>query len=221
MDFERARLNMIEQQIRPWDVLDQDVLDLLMVVKREDFVPPAWRAMAFTDMDVPLILDGKPTGESMFAPKLEARLLQQLSVRRHEHALEIGTGSGYLAALLAHRARRVVSCEIHEGLAAFGRENLRRAGVRNAVVEQCNGARPPGNARFDVIVLAGSVPFVPKDLLMRLNQGGRLVAIVGEAPAMTAQLLTRTAEDAFTTEGLFETSAKPLAGFPQKERFVF
>jgi protein-L-isoaspartate(D-aspartate) O-methyltransferase len=119
----------------------------------------------------------------MFAPKLEARLLQQLSVRRHEHALEIGTGSGYLAALLAHRARRVVSCEIHEGLAAFGRENLRRAGVRNAVVEQCNGARPPGNDRFDVIVLAGSVPFVPKDLLMRLNQGGRLVAIVGEAPA--------------------------------------
>ena len=157
----------------------------------------------------------------MFAPKLEARLLQQLSVRRHEHALEIGTGSGYLAALLAHRARRVVSCEIHEGLASFGRENLRRAGVRNAVVETCNGVRPPGNDRFDVIVLAGSVPFVPKDLLMRLNPGGRLIAIVGEAPAMTAQLLTRTAEDAFTTEGLFETSAKPLVGFPQKERFVF
>jgi protein-L-isoaspartate(D-aspartate) O-methyltransferase len=221
MDFERARFNMIEQQIRPWEVLDQDVLDLLSVVKREDFVPPAWRAMAFTDMEIPLIVDGKPTGETLFAPKLEARVLQHLAVRRHEHALEVGTGSGYMAALLAHRARRVLTCEIHPGLAAFGAENLRRAGVRNVATDLCNGANPPGTDRFDVIALSGAVSFVPDSLLQRLNLGGRLLAIVGEAPAMTAQLITRTAENAFTTEGLFEISAKPLRDFPQKARFVF
>ncbi len=221
MDFERARYNMIEQQIRPWDVLDQDVLDLLMVVKREDFVPPAWRAMAFTDMDIPLILDGKPTGEALFSPKLEARLLQQLMVRRHEHVLEVGTGSGYMAALLAHRARRVVSYEIHPGLAAFGRDNLARAGVRNASVVPGNGALPADADRFDVIVLSGSVPFVPPGLLERLAIGGRMAAIVGDAPAMTAQIITRTDEQAFSTENQFETSAKPLRDFPQKERFTF
>ena len=221
MDFERARLNMIEQQIRTWDVLDQDILDLLMVVKREEFVPAAWRAMAFTDMDIPLTLPEGPTGESMFPPKLEARVLQHLAVRRHEHVLEVGTGSGYLAALLAHRARRVLSCEIHPGLAAFGTANLRRAGVRNATVETADGAHPPGNDPFDVIVLAGSVGIVPHDLLARLNPGGRLFAIVGQAPAMTAQLITRTGDNAFTTENLFETDARRLRGFPEKERFVF
>ncbi len=221
MDIERARFNMIEQQIRPWDVLDQDVLDLLTVVKREEFVPAAWRAMAFTDMEVPLVLDGKPTGESMFTPRLEARLMQHLAVRRHEHALEIGTGSGYFAALLAHRARRVLSCEIHPGLAAFGSDNLRRAGIRNVAVETTNGARPPGNDRFDVIVLAGSVSFVPADLLERLNVGGRMAAVVGDAPAMSAQIITRTGPATFSAETLFEIVLKRLSGFPEKERFAF
>jgi len=221
MDFERARFNMIEQQIRPWEVLDQDVLNLFSLLRREDFVPPAWRAMAFTDMEVPLVLDGAPTGECMFPPRLEARLLQSLAPRRHEHVLEVGTGSGFMAALLAQRARRVLSLEIHEGLAAFGRENLRRAGVRNVAVEVGNGARPPGTERFDAIVLSGSVPFVPEALLERLNPGGRLIAIVGEEPAMTARLITRTGETGFADEGLFETVARPLKGFPQKARFVF
>jgi protein-L-isoaspartate(D-aspartate) O-methyltransferase len=221
MDFERARFNMIEQQIRPWEVLDQDVLNLFSTLRREDFVPPAWRSMAFTDMEVPLVLDSGPTGECMFPPRLEARLLQALAPRRHEHVLEIGTGSGFMAALLASRARRVLSLEIHEGLAAFGRENLRRAGMRNVAVEVGNGAQPPGTDAFDAIVLSGSVAFVPEVLLGRLAPGGRLIAIVGAEPAMTARLYTRTADDAYAEEGLFETVVQPLKGFPRKERFVF
>jgi len=222
MDFERARFNMVEQQIRPWDVLDQDVLDLLFVVKREDFVPPAYRAMAFTDMEVPLVVDGVRTGEAMFHPRVEARLLQALAVKKHEHVLEVGTGSGYMAALLAHRARHVVTCEIHPGLAAFGRANLERAGVRNVVAEQRDGSRPPaGDKQFDVVVLSGSVPFVPDAFLRCLSMGGRLVAIVGEAPVMEAQLVTRTGENGFAAVDLFETSARTLSGFPARERFRF
>ncbi|GAA4413206.1 protein-L-isoaspartate O-methyltransferase family protein [Quisquiliibacterium transsilvanicum] len=221
MDFERARYNMVEQQIRPWDVLDQEVLDLLLVVRREDFVPPAYRAIAFVDMEVPLLIDGARTGECMLSPKVEARLLQNLSVRRHEHVLEIGAGSGHMAALLAHRARHVVSCEIHPGLAAFARVNLDRAGVRNAVVEQRDGAQPAGPASYEVILLSGSVPFVPEALLHRLTIGGRLAAVVGDAPAMEAQLITRTGPDSFTAETLFETVAPRLHGFPEKDAFRF
>lgn len=221
MDFERARYNMVEQQIRPWDVLDQEVLDLLFVVRREEFVPPAYRAIAFTDMEVPLVVDGVRTGESMLSPKMEARLLQNLAVRRHEHVLEIGAGSGYMAALLAHRARQVVSCEIHPGLAAFARANLERAGVRNVRVEERDGSRLRATDTCDVILLSGSVPFVPETLLNRLPVGGRLAAIVGDAPAMEAQLITRTGPDSFAAETLFETVAPRLHGFPEKDGFRF
>ena len=221
MDFERARFNMVEQQIRPWDVLDQEVLDLLFVVKREEFVPSAYRALAFTDMEIPLVADGKPTGESMLAPKVEARLLQALGVRKHEHVLEVGAGSGYMAALLSHRARHVVTCEIQAPLAAFARANLERAGVRNVRVECLDASTPPGSAQFEVIVLSGSVPFVPDALLQRLAPGGRLAAIVGEQPVMVAQVVTRTGQNSFAAENLFDTSAKPLVNFPQKDRFRF
>jgi protein-L-isoaspartate(D-aspartate) O-methyltransferase len=221
MDFERARFNMVEQQIRPWNVLDQEVLDLLFVVKREDFVPPAYRAMAFTDMEIPLALEGKPTGENMLAPRVEARLLQALKLRKHEHVFEVGTGSGYMAALLAHRARHVVSCEIHAGLAGFAKANLERAGIRNVTVETRNGALPSGGSRFEAIVLSGSVPFVPQDMLQRLAVGGRMVAIVGEAPVMNAQLITRSTETGFAAENLFETSTKALVGFPSRDTFRF
>jgi len=221
MDFERARFNMVEQQIRPWEVLDQEVLDLLFVVKREDFVPPAYRAMAFTDMEIPLVVAGANTGESMLTPKVEARLLQNLAIKRHEHVLEVGTGSGYMAALLAHRARHVVTSEIHGGLAQFARANLERAGVRNVVAEHRDGSQPPANNQFEAIVLSGSVPFVPDAFLQRLSIGGRLTAIVGEAPIMEAQLITRTDENSFSVVNLFETAAKPLAGFPRKEKFRF
>ena len=221
MDFERARYNMVEQQIRPWDVLDQEVLDLLFTVRREDFVPQACRALAFTDTEIPLVIDGENTGETMLEPKVEARLLQALAVRRHEHVLEVGAGSGYMAALLAHRARHVMSYEIRPELAKFARANLERAGVRNVLVERGNGAEPSGNARFEVIVLSGSVPYVPEAMLQRLSVGGRLAAIVGEDPAMEAQVITRTTEQSFSAVKLFETSAKPLTGFPSKSQFTF
>ena len=219
--IEKARFNMVEQQIRPWDVLDQDVLDLMLSIRREDFVPAPYRAMAFTDMEIPLLVDGKHTGEAMFAPRVEARLLQALAVRKHEHVLEVGTGSGFMAALLAHRARHVTTREIHPGLATFGRANLDKAGVRNVVVEQRDGSQLGTGGHFDVILLSGAVSFVPDAFLQRLSVGGRLLAIVGNAPVMEAQLITRTADSSFAAENLFETLAKPLSGFPVKDRFRF
>lgn len=221
MDFERARFNMVEQQIRPWDVLDQDVLDLMLTIRREDFVPPAYRALAFTDMEIPLVVDGERTGENMLAPKVEARLLQALAIKKHEHALEIGTGSGFMAALLAHRARHVVTREIHPALASFGRANLERAGLRNVVVEQRDGSDLGTGGHFDAILLSGAVAFVPDAFLQRLSVGGRLAAIVGEAPVMEAQLITRTSDSSFAAENLFETLTRPLIGFPAKDRFRF
>lgn len=221
MDFEHARFNMIEQQIRPWDVLDQDVLDLLFVVRREDYVPATYRRLAFTDMEIPIVVGGQPTGEVMLAPKVEARLLQTATVHRHENVLEIGAGSGYMAALLAHRARHVITCEIHPDLALFAGENLKQGGVANVTVEPGNGLELAAGNRFDVIMLSGSVPFVPESLLEQLNPGGRLVAIVGELPMMVAQVITRIDDLQFSTESLFDTVAKPLLRFPQKEKFYF
>lgn len=224
MDIEQARFNMVEQQIRPWDVLDQEVLDLLFMVKREDFVPPLYRALAFTDTEIPLTIDGAATGERMFTPKMEARLLQALAVRKHEMVLEVGAGSGYMAALLAQRTQRVVSLEIEPMLAKFAAENLRRNGILNVSVEQRSGGDPAaavGDSRFDVIMLSGSVPFVPEAWLQRLNVGGRLAAIVGDEPAMVAQLITRLSDTTFETEGLFDTSVARLSGFPRKPQFSF
>ena len=222
MDIERARFNMIEQQIRPWNVLDQDVLDLLSVVHREDFVPPAYRGMAFVDMEVPLTVGGHATGEFMLAPKVEARILQELGVRRHESVLEIGAGSGHMAALLAHRARHVDTLEIDAGLVRFATENLARAGVTNVTVRQADGSDPNGNLpSYDVIVLSGSVPVVPERLLAKLNAGGRLVAIVGDEPVMHAAIVSRAQGGGFTTRLLFETVARPLRGFVGRSAFRF
>ncbi len=216
MDFERARFNMIEQQIRPWDVLDQDVLDLLGAVKREDFVPAAYRSLAFTDMDIPL-----PGGESMLSPKLEGRLLQELSVRKHEWVLEVGTGSGYFAALLGHRSAHVLSLEIHPDLAETAQHNLRQAGVMNATVRCMDASKelPPGE--FDAIVLSGSVAQIPDALVQRLKPGGRLCAIVGQAPMMRAQLLSRTGALESKVVDLFDTMAPRLHGFPDVPHFRF
>jgi len=222
MDIERARFNMIEQQIRPWSVLDQGVLDLLEVVRREEFVPPAWRAMAFTDMEIPLTAGGRATGETMLSPKVEARLLQELAVRKTESVLEIGTGSGYMAALLAHRGRHVDTLEIDADLARFGADNLARAGIGNVSVRHADGSDPAGNLpNYDVIVLSGSVSAVPEFLLGRLNPGGRMAAIVGELPVMQAQLLTRGQGPGVGTRVLFETVAAALHGFPSRSRFRF
>lgn len=219
MDVEHARYNMVEQQIRTWQVHDADVLDTLSSVRREDFVPPAWRSLAFSDLDIPLTIDGVATGESMLAPKLEARLLQS-ALPQHVHSvLEIGTGSGFMAALLARFARSVVTCELREDLAAFARANLERARVANVSVKQCNGLDAAAADTFDVIILSGSVQFVPETLLQRLNLHGRLIGIVGEQPVMSAERITRTGEREFSSEKLFETAAPALHGFPQRDRF--
>lgn len=223
MDFETARFNMIEQQVRPWSVLDQDVLDALAAIKREDFVPPAYRAMAFSDLEVPLNVGDERTGESMFSPKVEARMLQALAPRKHEQALEIGAGSGHMAAMLSYRARAVQTLEKHPTLARFATENLRRAGISAVSVEQADGSDPenlPGS-QWDLILLSGSVQFLPDAWLQRLKVGGRLAVIVGQQPVMHARLVTRLADDAFDTRTLFETIAPPLHGFARNSSFKF
>ena len=221
MDIEQARYNMIEQQIRPWEVLDQSVLSLLAIVKREDFVPPACRALAFVDTEVPL-REGGARGQSMFSPKLEARLLQELAVARHEQVLEIGAGSGYMAALLAHKAQQVTTFEIVPELARTAEVNLRRAGVHNARVVEGDGSRgQPEQAPFDVILLSGSVAALPQHLLDQLKVGGRLAAIVGFEPIMRATFVTRIGEDEFRSVEAFDTVAPRLLGFDEPTRFRF
>jgi protein-L-isoaspartate(D-aspartate) O-methyltransferase len=217
MNVEQARFNMIEQQIRPWEVLDQGVLSLLAVVHREEFVPPACRALAFIDTEVPL-----PEGQCMLTPRVEARLLQELKLARHEHVLEVGAGSGYMAALLAHQAARVTTLEIRPALAAMARANLQRAGITNATVLDADGAQGlPAQAPFDAIVLSGSVAEVPPALLAQLKVGGRLVGIVGQEPVMQALLITRFAEQQFKRVELFDTVAPRLDGFGEPTRFRF
>lgn len=221
----QARYNMIEQQIRPWNVLDADVLDLLAVVRREDFVPPAYRSLAFMDIEVPLLgndaEEAVRLGHSMLQPRVEARILQDLQVKPTDRVLEIGAGSGYMAALLAARAERVVSLEIHPELAEMARENLRDAGVHNADVRQADGARdaiPDGP--FDVILLSGSVAEVPGTLLGLLRDGGRLGAIVGNEPVMRFTLTRRTG-DRFETTAPWDTIAPRLVNFPEPSGFTF
>jgi protein-L-isoaspartate(D-aspartate) O-methyltransferase len=217
MDIEQARFNMIEQQIRPWDVLDPAVLSLLSVVKREDFVPPAYRALAFVDTEVPL-----PAGQQMLAPKVEARLLQELAIARHERVLEIGAGSGFMAALLAHRAQHVITIERIPELARMARQNLQRAGIRNATLVEGDGSSGlESEAPFDAIALSGSVADVPSRLLNQLKPGGRLIGIVGQLPIMRATLITRTGEHGFRSVELFDTVAPRLVGFPEPARFSF
>ncbi len=222
LDIEQARRNMVEQQIRPWEVLDQSVLDLLLVVRRELFVPPAFRLLAFTDMEIPLRIDGVDTGECMFAPKVEARLLQELGIRAHEQVLEVGTGSGYMAALAAHRAQHVLTVEIDPRLAAFGAANLQRNGVHNVRVDTGDGSRGwSARAPYDVIIVSGGLPVLPPELPAQLKIGGRLAAIVGRAPAMSAQIVTRVTGSAYETLRLFETLAKPLANALRPSSFRF
>jgi protein-L-isoaspartate(D-aspartate) O-methyltransferase len=217
MNVEQARFNMIEQQIRPWDVLDAGVLQLLSVVRREDFVPPEHLPLAFVDTEVPL-----PEGENMLSPKMEARLLQELKLQRHETVLEIGAGSGYMAALMAHKAQRVHTMEIKPALAALARRNLARAAVVNVQVHEADGVHGLAQeAPFDAILLSGSVAEVPQELLQQLKVGGRLAAIVGQLPVMNAVLVTRSGESQYDTRVLFDTVAARLHGFAEPNRFRF
>ncbi len=221
MNFEQARQNMIAQQIRTWDVLDNDVLQTLVDIRRETFVPAACQSLAFVDTEIPL-----PCGQNMFAPKLEARLLQEAAVRPDEQVLEIGAGSGYMAALLAHHARHVVTVEIEPELHKLAEANLKACGIANVTVALGDAARGWAGsgahaAPYDVIMVSGSLPLLPQSLLDQMKVGGRLLAIVGEAPVMAACLVKRTAGDAWDTVKLFETSAQPLRNAEAPSAFHF
>lgn len=221
MNVEQARFNMIEQQIRPWEVLDPEVLELLSVIRREDFVPAAHRALAFADLELPIGGSANPS-QTMLAPKTEARLLQEVDVRSTDRVLEIGTGTGYMAALLAAKAEYVYTVEIDPALAETARANLQRAGAANVAVEVGDGSHGwAAHAPYDVIVVSASMPVLPDEFLSQLKVGGRLVAIVGEDPVMEAQLVTRTGENAYSTINLFETVVAPLVNAVQREAFVF
>jgi protein-L-isoaspartate(D-aspartate) O-methyltransferase len=221
MNYEQARFNMIEQQIRPWEVLDSQVLALLAVIKREDFVPTAYKALAFADMEIPLASPQQP-GQCMLSPKVEARILQDLALQKHERVLEIGTGSGYMAALLGHRAQQVVSLEIDAALAQTARGNLQKAGIYNAEVRTANGADDhQSHDLFDAIVLSGSVAEVPARLLALLKVGGRMSAIVGDEPVMRATLVTRVGDAAWRTTQAWDTVAPRLLGFAEPSKFSF
>jgi protein-L-isoaspartate(D-aspartate) O-methyltransferase len=216
VDFEQARFNMVEQQVRTWDVLDQEVLDLLFEVKREHFVPPAYRALAFADLEIPL-----GDGEHMWTPKMEARVVQELELKRDEATLEIGTGSGYLTALLARRSAEVTSVEINPRLLLQASAHLASAGIRNVRLDKGDGAHGWRDQTYDAIVLTGSTPMLPESWFKQLRPGGRLFAVVGDAPAMAARLARWSAPGAIIQQDLFETVVAPLKNAPQPERFVF
>ncbi len=216
MNLEQARFNMIEQQIRPWDVLDGRVLDLLKWVRREQFVPPASKSLAFVDTEIPL-----GHGASMWQPKIEARVLQALDIQAGDSVLEVGTGSGYLTALMAKLAGQVTSVEIQPELHAIALRNLVAHHIENVTLQVGDAAHSWGEADYNVIVLTGSVPLVPVAYQKQLKIGGRLFAVVGDAPAMQAQLITRVAAETFETKTLFETDVAPLRNAQQPQRFVF
>lgn len=217
LDFERARFNMVEQQIRTWDVLDPQVLELLFRVRREDYVPEAYRALAFADMEIPL-----GHGETMLAPKLEARLVQELEIQESDRILEVGTGSGYMTALFASLARHVYSIEIIPEFSAAAAARLREHGISNVTLEVGDAARGwDRHAPYDAIVLTGSVPILPESFQKSLSPGGRLIAVVGEPPVMQAQLVTCVSTGVYNTMGLFETCIAPLRNALQPNKFVF
>ncbi|MCK6388416.1 protein-L-isoaspartate O-methyltransferase family protein [Zoogloea sp.] len=217
MNFEKARFNMVEQQIRPWEVLDFDVLDLLMSVRREEFVPEAYKSLALSEAEIPL-----GNGGSMLIPVIEGKILQAIQVKRSDKVLEVGAGSGYFAALLAARADWVRTVEIEPALVTMAHENLKRYGVENVIVEEGDAICGwPSNAPYDLIVVSGGVPFIPETLLQQLKVGGRLFAFVGEPQLMTATLVTQVSEGNFRTESLFENAVPMMRNAPQKSQFKF
>ena len=215
--LEQARFNMVEQQIRPWQVLDPAVLHTLQHIARELFVPAAYQALAYTDTEIPL-----GHGQAMVAPRIDARLMHDVALKPTDKVLEIGTGSGYLTALLADRSHHVVSLEINPELHARALTNLQGAGISNVDLRMADGSAGASDAGpFDAIVLGGSVYEVAQALLDQLKVGGRLIAIVGEEPVMQATLYTRTSASAWDHKALWDTTAPRLLGFKQPSRFTF
>ncbi len=217
MNIEQARENMIKQQLRTWEVLDDQLLELLQQVPREEFVPPAWRNLAFVDMNIPL-----DEGQVMMAPKVEARMLQALAIRPDEEVLEVGTGSGYVTALLAKQAKQVYSVEILPRLLAQAGEKMRAHNIKNAELEEGDAAQGwDARPMYDVIAITGSLPVLPRAFLESMAIGGRLFAIIGDTPVMEATLVTRAGNNDWSREVLFETELPPLKNVQQPERFVF
>jgi protein-L-isoaspartate(D-aspartate) O-methyltransferase len=217
LDMEQARFNMIEQQIRPCEVLDGRILELLKHVRREHYVPKEMREMAFMDMEIPL-----GYGAYMWPPKLEARTVQELHLTRGDNVLEVGTGSGYLAALLSMLAGHVTSVEIVPELSATAGQRLHACRHDNVTLQVGDAALGwRSGSSYDVIVLTGSTPVLPRTFQDSLEIGGRLFAIVGDAPVMEARLITRVAADRFETVNIMETCVAPLQNALQPERFVF
>jgi len=217
MNIEQARENMIKQQLRTWEVLDDRLLELLQQVPREDFVPPVWRNLAFADMNIPM-----DEGQVMMTPKVEARMLQALAIRPDENVLEVGTGSGYITALLAKQAKQVYSVEISPRLLAQAGEKMRAHNVKNAELEEGDAAQGwSARPMYEVIAITGSLPILPRAFLESMAIGGRLFAIIGDAPVMEATLVTRIDKHDWSRELLFETDLPPLKNVQQPERFVF
>lgn len=217
MNFEKARFNMVEQQIRPWEVLDHKVLDLFLTVRREEFVPSAYKNLAFSDVEIPL-----GHGVTMLKPAVEGKILQALQPERSDTVLEIGAGSGYFTALLAACTNWVRAIEINPEMAKLASDNLSRYGVNNVIVEEGDGAQGwPQRAPYDLIVFSGSLPVLPQSVLAQLKPGGRLFAFVGEAPVMAGRLVTCVAEGQFRSEDVFETLVAPLRNAPHGDDFGF
>lgn len=218
--MQRARFNMVQQQVRPWDVSDDRVLEVLGSVPREVFVPDAYRGLAYADIQIPLDF-----GERMMEPRLVGRMLQALRIQPNEAVLEIGTGSGYVTALLAAATHHVYSVEIHPSLQSQATARLAARGVENVTLEVGDAARgwDLHDLRYDVIVLTGSTPVLPDAFPAMLNRGGRLFAVVGESPVMEAVLIRREGEHGhdLSREPLFETELPPLRNAPRPRRFVF
>jgi protein-L-isoaspartate(D-aspartate) O-methyltransferase len=217
MDLEKARFNMIEQQIRTWDVLDETVLNLLSRVKREDYVPEIYRAMAFMDIEIPL-----GHSEAMLSPKVEARLLQELKIKPTDKVLEVGTGSGYMTALLASLAKHVHSVEIVPELSQAAAQKLAAHDFHNVTLDVGDAARGWAKyAPYDVIVVTGSLPILSGEFIAQLNPGGRLIAFVGMPPVMEARRIRVIEPGVTDSEDLFETSVRMLVNAPQPQQFVF
>lgn len=220
MNTDQARFNMVEQQIRPWDVLDPEVLSLLFEVKREDFVPAAYQSLAFADIEIPL-----DHGQRMMTPKMEARILQEVAPRSTDRVLDVGTGSGYLAALLAKKSRHVTTVDCHASLADAARARLARAGIANVTVAQGDAAQAQaavvGSDAYDVIVLGGSTPVLPPRFLELLEPGGRLFAVVGDAPVMVGCLYEKDKDGSLTRTEIFDTVLAPLENCLEPARFAF
>jgi len=217
LDMEQARFNMIEQQIRPCEVLDSRILELLKHIRREHYVPEGMRDMAFMDLEIPL-----GYGASMWQPKLEARALQELRLNRNDKVLEVGTGSGYLTALMSALADQVTSVEIVPELSAMAEKRLRTFHHDNVFLDIGDASRGwRSSEKYDAIVLTGSTPVLPEAFKTSLNIGGRLFAIVGDAPVMEAKLITRLAQNVYQTTNIMEACVAPLQNALQPERFVF